>query len=305
MPAGDAEVGDERLAASSHGLRDAGEVTLLPRPCSDSSDRSPLSIGGAPDLLRTPAPDVRGPLNGTGVDRPSSNTEPSRSVEDWPAMESYGQYCPISRSAEVLGDRWTILIIRDLMTGTTRFNELIRGNPGLSRAAAQPPAPPAAGRRHRRAAGRRHHALTDAGRDLEPVVFGLATWGARWTFGEPVAEELDPDLLLWWLHRQMDPTKLPEPWFTVYVPFTDHPKRYWIVVEQDPSLCLADPGFEVDVTLRADRASLYRTYLGQVSLADAQRSGHVQLDGSQKAVRAFVYVFHQSPVASIVAAQTP
>jgi len=220
-------------------------------------------------------------------------------------MESYGQYCPISRSAEVLGDRWTILIIRDLMTGTTRFNELIRGNPGLSRALLS--------RRLRQLQAAEiveqlddgTYALTDAGRDLEPVVFGLATWGARWTFGEPVAEELDPDLLLWWLHRQMDPTKLPEPRFTVYVPFTDHPKRYWIVVEQDPSLCLADPGFEVDVTLRADRASLYRTYLGQVSLADAQRSGQVQLDGSQKAVRAFVDAFHQSPVASIVAAQTP
>ena len=190
-------------------------------------------------------------------------------------MESYGQYCPISRSAEVLGDRWTILIIRDLMTGTTRFNELIRGNPGLSPHAAQPPAPPAAGRRHRRAAGRRHlrphrRRTRPRARRVRPGHVGgpvdLRRAGGRGARPRPPAVVA---------HRQMDPTKLPEPRFTVYVPFTDHPKRYWIVVEQDPSLCLADPGFEVDVTLRADRASLYRTYLGQVSLADAQRSGHV------------------------------
>ncbi len=219
-------------------------------------------------------------------------------------MESYGQYCPISRSAEVLGDRWTILIIRDLLTGTTRFNELIRGNPGLSRALLS--------RRLRQlqATGVVEqlddgtYALTRAGRDLEPVVFGLATWGARWTFGEPETNELDPDLLLWWLHRQMDTTKLPGPRFTVHVPFTDHPRRYWIVVEQDASVCLADPGFDVDVTLRASRASLYRTYLGHISLADAQRAGSVELDGSRTAVKAFFDAFCQSPVAAIVAAES-
>ena len=220
-------------------------------------------------------------------------------------MSAYGQYCPISRSAEVLGDRWTIHIVRDLLTGTTRFNELIRGNPGLSRALLS--------RRLRQLqvsgvveqSDDGTYRLTESGRDLQPVVFGLATWGARWTFGEPAAEELDPDLLLWWLHRQMDTTKVPGPRFTVYVPFTDHPKRYWIVVEEDASLCLADPGFEVDVTLRTDRAALYRTYLGHASLAEAQRSGRVELDGSREAVRAFFEAFGQSPVASIVNAESP
>jgi len=215
-------------------------------------------------------------------------------------MASYGQYCPISRSAELLGDRWTIHIVRDLLTGTNRFNELIRGNPGLSRALLS--------RRLRQlqladvveqGAGGTYQ-LTEAGRDLEPVVFGLATWGARWTFGEPAADELDPDLLLWWLHRQIDTTNIPGPRFTVYVPFSDHPKRYWIVIEDDASLCLADPGFDIDVTLRADRAALYKTYLGHCSLAEAQRAGSVTLDGSQAAVRAFFEAFRQSPVASIV-----
>lgn len=215
-------------------------------------------------------------------------------------MASYGQYCPISRSAELLGNRWTIHIVRDLLTGTSRFNELIRGNPGLSRALLS--------RRLRQLqlagiveqAGDGTYALTDAGRDLEPLVFGLATWGVRWMFGEPDAHELDPDLLLWWLHRQIDPTDLPGPRFTVYVPFSDHPKRYWIVIEDDASLCLTDPGFDVDVTLRADRAALYETYLGRRSLDEARRNGSVSVDGSQAAVRSFFEAFQQSPVAGIV-----
>jgi DNA-binding HxlR family transcriptional regulator len=219
-------------------------------------------------------------------------------------MKPYGQYCPISRSAELLGDRWTIHIVRDLLTGTNRFNELIRGNPGLSRALLS--------RRIRqlRAAGvveqveDGSYRLTASGRDLEPIVFGLATWGARWTFGEPQPDELDPDLLLWWLHRQMDARDLPRPRFTVFVPFTDHPNRYWIVVEDEPSICLADPGFEVDVTVRTDRAALYRTYLGQKTLADAQRAGDIELAGSRASVRAFFNAFRQSPVGPIVAAES-
>jgi DNA-binding HxlR family transcriptional regulator len=219
-------------------------------------------------------------------------------------MKSYGQYCPISRTAELLGDRWTIHIVRDLLTGTSRFNELIRGNPGLSRALL------ARRLRQLMSAGvvEQHddysYHLTDSGRALEPVVFGLATWGARFTFGEPKAEELDPDLLLWWLHRQLDTTDLPRPRFTVYVPFTDHPSRYWIVVEDEASICLVDPGFDVDVILQTDRAALYRTYLGRNSLADAQRRGEVEVTGSRMAVRAFFNAFRQSPVAGIVASES-
>jgi alkyl sulfatase BDS1-like metallo-beta-lactamase superfamily hydrolase len=149
-----------------------------------------------------------------------------------------------------------------------------------------------------------NYRLTDSGRDLQPVVFGLAAWGAKWMFGPPSADELDPDLLVWWLHRQMDTTNVPGPRFTIYVPFSDHAKRYWIVIEQEASLCLADPGFDIDVTLRTDRASLYRTYLGHTSLADESRSGHIAMDGSPKAVRAFFEAFRQSPVAAIVNAQS-
>lgn len=135
-------------------------------------------------------------------------------------------------------------------------------------------------------------------------MFGLATSGARWTFGEPEPEELDPDLLLWWLHRRLDPTRLPDPRFTIAVNFVDHPKRYWIVVDRDASLCLADPRFDIDVAVRTDRSTLYRTYLGHVPLADAHRQGRVEIIGSRQSVRSFIDSFQQSPVASIVAAES-
>lgn len=218
-------------------------------------------------------------------------------------MKTYGQYCPISRSAELLGDRWTIHLIRDLLTGTSRFNEFVRGNPGLSRALLSRRLQQLirAGVVEQDDDG--NYRLTPSGRDLESVVFGLATWGARWTFGEPEPDELDPDLLMWWLHRRLDPTSLPGRRFTISVTFTDHSKRYWIVVDNVASLCLADPRFDIDVAVRTDRSTLYRTYLGHVALADSHRAGRIQLTGSRSSVRSFIEAFQSSPVASIVAAE--
>jgi DNA-binding HxlR family transcriptional regulator len=219
-------------------------------------------------------------------------------------VNKYGQYCPISRSAELLGDRWTLHIVRDLLTGTTRFNELIRGNPGLSRALLS--------RRLdqlERGGVIAHdpngtYQLTPAGRDLQPVVFGLAEWGARWAFGEPDPDELDADLLLWWLHRRLDARTLPGSRFVVYVHFSDDPNRYWIVVEDEASLCLTDPGFDVDLTLRSGLSTLYRTYLGHETLSHAFRNGLLDLTGSNIAIRSFIDAFQPSPVAAIVADAT-
>jgi len=97
------------------------------------------------------------------------------------SMKPYGQYCPITKAAEVIGDRWTIPILRDLLCGTTRFNELARGLPRLSRALLS--------KRLRqlevadivRHEGE-HYRLTAAGRALEPIMFGLGEWSATWTF---------------------------------------------------------------------------------------------------------------------------
>lgn len=215
-------------------------------------------------------------------------------------MNKYGQYCPISRSAELLGDRWTLHIVRDLLTGTTRFNELVRGNPGLSRALLS--------RRLGQLEGagviahdpNGSYELTPAGWALQPVIFGLAEWGARWAFGEPDPDELDPDLLLWWLHRRLDAQALPGPRFVIHVHFSDDSNRYWIVVEDEASLCLTDPGFDVDLTLHSELSTLYRTYLGRQTLRDAYHEGQLELSGSNAAVRNFIEAFRPSPVADMV-----
>src|SRR5215218_5358456 len=120
-------------------------------------------------------------------------------------MARYGQYCPITRSLEVLGDRWTLLIIRDLLVGAERFNELSRGLPGLSRGLLSKRLD------HLVRAGLVEHrdgryTPTRAARELKPVVFGLAEWGARWAFGEPRPDELDATTLMWWIRGGIDPT---------------------------------------------------------------------------------------------------
>jgi DNA-binding HxlR family transcriptional regulator len=121
----------------------------------------------------------------------------------------YGQYCPISRAVEVLGERWSLLILRDMLCGATRFNDLARGLPGLSRTLL------AKRLREFERAGLveridSEYCLTEAGGELEPIVFGLGAWGAKWTFEHPMPEELDAQLLVWWMHKRIDTSALPE-----------------------------------------------------------------------------------------------
>ncbi|WP_306356658.1 MULTISPECIES: helix-turn-helix domain-containing protein [unclassified Nocardia] len=141
------------------------------------------------------------------------------------SSESYGQYCPISRALDVLGERWSLLILRDLLTGTSRFNDLARGLPGLSRSLLAKRL-----RQFERAGlvvkSEQRYRLTAAGRDLEPILFGLGHWGARWTFGEPQPEELDADLLVWWMHTRLDTSSFPGKRQVLGVRFTDDPRRY-------------------------------------------------------------------------------
>jgi DNA-binding HxlR family transcriptional regulator len=224
-----------------------------------------------------------------------------RRAQEGDHVRSYSQYCPISRAAEILGDRWTLLLVRDLLVGSTRFSELARGNPGLSRAllARRLDQLQRAGLVVRTDDGRYHPSA--AGEDLRSVVMDLAEWGARWAFGEPEPHELDPDLLLWWLHRSIERSALPEGRFVIHVRFDDHRRLYWIVVEAEPSVCLKDPGFPVDVTLRTSRAALYRVYLGRQPLGDALARREIELAGRSQAVRAATAAFVPSPVADLVA----
>ncbi|HLS76181.1 MAG TPA: winged helix-turn-helix transcriptional regulator [Nocardia sp.] len=209
----------------------------------------------------------------------------------------YGQYCPISRALDLLGERWSLLILRDLVLGSTRFNDLARGLPGLSRSLLAKRL-----RQFERAGLVRktgtHYVLTEAGHDLEPILFGLAEWGAKWTFGEPDPAELDPDLLVWWMHTRLDTSGLPGRRQVFAVRFTDDPRRYWIVVDRGaPSVCVTDPGFDVDATIVSDVSSLYQVWLGRMPVPHALRSGKLAFTGPSALTRRMPDVLRLSPVA--------
>lgn len=225
-------------------------------------------------------------------------------------MHSYGQYCPVAKAAEVLGDRWTLLIVRDLICLRARhFNDLVRGLPGISRSLL-------AQRLHqlermgiieRRAGGKgraTEHHLTAAGQELQQVIEALLQWGAQWAFGEPDPTELDPVLLLWWMRRGTHLDRLPPR--RVVVQFDFHGPRagsYWLLLEPlDVSVCLQHPGFDIDLLVTADIAAFYQVWLGRISFPEALEYEAVQLDGDPALARAFPTWFAWSPAAEAVRA---
>ena len=217
-------------------------------------------------------------------------------------MRTYAHYCPIVRAIEVLGERWTLLIVREMLTGSRRFNDMIRGLPGLSRALL------ARRLRQLEAAGivTKHtdggYDLTPAGKDLYPLVFALAEWGARHAFGDPRDEELDPETLMWWFHGRIDTTDVDRR-AVVQVEVADRRKIYWLLVEPDEaSVCYTDPGYEIDAVLRSDIATLYRMWEGEIDLVDAIRSGAIELTGPRWIVSGLPRWLQLSEVAPIVQA---
>ena len=215
-------------------------------------------------------------------------------------MRTYAQYCPIVRAVEVLGERWTLLIVRDMLTGARRFNDVARGLPGLSRAllARRLRQLEAAGLVEKAADG--GYDLTAAGQDLRPLVFGLADWGARHAFGEPRPDELDPETLMWWLHGRVDTEEVTRR-AVVQIDVVDRERTFWLVIEpDDASVCKTDPGFEVDAVLSADLATLYRVWEAEIELLDAMKAGEVQFAGARWVVAGLPRWLLLSPVAPMV-----
>jgi DNA-binding HxlR family transcriptional regulator len=225
--------------------------------------------------------------------------------EQGPLMSrGYGQYCPITRAVEVLGERWSLLIVRDMLIGATRFNDIARGNPGLSRSLLSKRL------RQLERAGIAEHVedrwlLTAAGRDLQDLVFGLGQWGARWQFDEPREDELDPALLMWWVHDRLDYSALSDRRVVIEFRFSDHPDRFWILRDaQGPSVCKFDPGFGVDATVRSDLPTMYQVWLGKRNLREALRSGKLDIQGTPAVAKRLPSALQLNPVASFVAAES-
>jgi DNA-binding HxlR family transcriptional regulator len=216
-------------------------------------------------------------------------------------VRTYGQYCPIARAAEVLGDRWTVLIVREMSFGVSRFNELERCLPGISRSVL------AQRLRHlvhvglvdRQDGG---YVLTPAGTALKPVLRALGDWAATWAFGEPDPRTLDPDLVIRWISRHVASSKLPGRRVVACFELTaPRPRRYWLVLQpEEASVCLTEPAFGTDVLVTTTTATLYDVYLGRLDLRSAVRDELVRLDGRPSLVRSFPSWFTWSDFAPAV-----
>jgi DNA-binding HxlR family transcriptional regulator len=204
----------------------------------------------------------------------------------------YGQFCPVAVASEVFAERWTPVIIRELVLGSRRFNEIQRGVPRISRALLVKRLRELAAHGVITSVGGEYR-LTQAGEELGQVVVELGKWGQRWT--APVQRDrLDARLLMWDMRRRLAIERMPERRLVFRfdfrgVPATPKtPRTYWLVIERpDVDFCIIEPGFEVDLFVSADLAALSRVWLGEIPIRQAMREGMVSLNGDRHLERDF------------------
>jgi DNA-binding HxlR family transcriptional regulator len=211
-------------------------------------------------------------------------------------MTTYSQFCPVAKAAEVFGDRWTPIIIRELCFGTRSFGELLEAAPPISRTVLAQRlkqleqsgvlhvAPKPSGKGHL-------YRLTPAGEEFRSIIGSLSVWGQRWGQGLLGPDDLDPQELLWSIRRQIDPAGIPAQGLVIRFEFRGLPKsnrspRYWWLVlrPDDIDVCLKAPARNTDVVIAADLMSFTKAWLGYVGLADALKSGRVSLNGPPRAI---------------------
>jgi len=205
----------------------------------------------------------------------------------------YNQFCPVAMAAEILGTRWTLLLLRELVVGSTRFNELRRGVPRMSPALLSKRLKDleAAGivARSKTSSGPDffEYQLTDAGKDLQKVVEAVGTWGQRWIETKASLDNLDPALLMWDIRRNIDPRPMPRRRTTIQIIFKDLAKsrqKWWLIVRPDREvdLCSIDPGFEVDLYLSTDLRTMTAIWMGYTTIARAKEEGKLFVSGNRQ-----------------------
>ena len=207
-------------------------------------------------------------------------------------MSHYGQFCPVAKAMELLDERWTMLVIRELLEGSRTFNTLRRGLPRMSPALLstrlQSLARAGVVDRHEDG-GRVSYTLTPAGRELRPIVEAIGRWGIRWIpdLGD---EDLDPHLLMWDIHRNVDLGEVPPGRTILRFTFRDVAgagRDWWLVIKADGvDLCDFDPGGEVAATVDSDLRTLTQVWRGDDRWPQALRSGRLRLEGPTQVRRA-------------------
>jgi DNA-binding HxlR family transcriptional regulator len=214
-------------------------------------------------------------------------------------MYRYGQFCPVAAACEVFAERWTPLVLRELMAGSHRFNELQRGLPLMSRTllakrlrelestglVVRRPKPDGRGFEYQ---------LTRAGEELRPIVMQLGEWGLRWVYTQVSRDDLDPSFLMWDIHRRIHTEVLPSQRVVVQFEFSGLPRgtrgmrHWWLVLERpEVELCLKDPGHGIDLVVRADLFAMTRVWTGEIRLGEAVRERLITLQGPPPLTKAF------------------
>jgi DNA-binding HxlR family transcriptional regulator len=242
---------------------------------------------------------VTGPL---GVTLTLRKKEPAMSE-----TSSYGQFCPVSMAAEILCSRWTVVLLRELLCGSTRFNDLRRGLPRMS--------PSLLSKRLKElelsgvvrtvptASGTYEYQLTEAGEELRPLVLGIGSWGQRWVESRLSLRNLDPSLLMWDMRRNLNLDPLPPRRCTIQFLYPELPapqRNYWLVVEGgDVDLCSFDPGHEVDLLVTSSLKTMTSIWMGLSRLQTEVDAGRVRLDGDPAIGRAMQQLLKLSPFAPV------
>lgn len=206
---------------------------------------------------------------------------------------SYGQFCPVAMAAEIVCNRWTVIVLRELVAGSTRFNEIRRGVPRMSPALLSKRLKDleVAGIVARVAspteAGIVEYRLTRAGRDLRPVVEAMGIWGQRWVDADATLLQLDADLLMWDMRRNLDPTPMPTRRSVIAFIYPEQPQKwrhYWLVVAPGSGvdLCSVDPGFDVDLYVSTDLRTMTAIWMGLTSVRAEVGAGKLLLTGDRK-----------------------
>ncbi len=224
--------------------------------------------------------------------------------------KGYGQFCPIAIAAEVLSERWTLLVLRELLMGSSRFNDLHRGVPLMStsllsqrlreleRAGLVRRTPLPSGK----SSG---YCLTEAGEALRPIIEDIGAWSMRHMNNHFASGNLDPNVLMWDIRRHVQTERMPPGKIVIRFEFPDAPvqrQHYWLVKddeEQRVDLCVSDPGFPVGLTVSSKFALLTRVWLGDIDIAAAVRRGLLHLDGRGDLRASFYDWFALSPFAPL------
>ena len=221
-------------------------------------------------------------------------------------QRSYGQFCPVAMAAEIVCSKWTPLLLRELISGSTRFNDLRRGLPRMSPTLLSKRLKELvdAGIVSMQAGGRGgapEYKLTQAGEELRDVVMSLGVWGQRWIESSLSLQNLDPSLLMWDMRRNIVPAPLPPRKCTVqfiYPELKAARSTWWLVVEgRDVDLCSIDPGFEVDLYVRSSLRSMTAVWMGHTTLSAEIAAGNIELSGDKAIERSMHSWLGLSPFA--------